>query len=376
MVAGPDVAGWRAPSLACRSACLHPGVVNRTVSQPGRPPCRQHCPLAPRGDQQPADRAIPVPHPAALGARGALSADCSAPHSRPAAHLLRPCSAPRRCFARPPCFWAHLGAGTAIAQELPRTDAAEAGFSRAGIERLDTFLNDYTSNGSLPGAVAMVLRDGAVAYEKAAGYRDIESGDRMRPDAIFRIASQTKAIVSVAVMILQDEGALLISDRVGRYLPAFARTTVAVPNREGGGYEIVGANRPITIRDLLTHTAGIAYGNGPGGDRWREAEITGWVFRPPGRTGSRHRRPHGRASLPGTAGIALRLRIRHRHPRGAGGRGLRAPSGRVSVPAHLRAARHARHPLLPAARQAASAGHRLRPRRARASSRGRPTAPA
>ena len=173
---------------------------------------------------------------------------------------------------------AHLGTAAATAQELPRVDAVEAGFSHAGIERLDAFLNDYTSNGSLSGAVAMVLRDGAVVYERAAGFRDIESGDLMRPDAIFRIASQTKAIVSVAVMMLQDEGALLISDRVGRYLTAFARTTVAVPNGEGGGYEIVGADRAITIRDLLTHTAGIAYGNGPGGDLWREAEITGWYF--------------------------------------------------------------------------------------------------
>lgn len=168
--------------------------------------------------------------------------------------------------------------GTAIAQELPRIDAVEAGLTGEGVERLDAFLDDYTSNGSLPGAVAMVLRDGAVVYERAAGYRDIESGARMRNDAIFRIASQTKAIVSVAVMMLQDEGALLISDRVGKYLPAFARTTVAVPKEGGDGYEVVGANRPVTIRDLLTHTAGIAYGNGPGGDRWRDAGITGWYF--------------------------------------------------------------------------------------------------
>ena len=164
------------------------------------------------------------------------------------------------------------------AQELPRVDPADAGFVPERLERIGALLEDYAENGSIPGAVVAVLRDGAVVYEAAVGHRDLESGDRMRTDAIFRIASQTKAVVSVAVMILQEDGALLISDPVARYLPAFARTTVAVPKAEGGAYDVVGANRRITIRDLLTHTAGIAYGNGPGGDQWREAGITGWYF--------------------------------------------------------------------------------------------------
>ena len=173
---------------------------------------------------------------------------------------------------------ARFASAVGAAQELPRTDPADAGFIPERLERIDAFLEDYTSNGNLPGAVAMILRDGAVVYEKAAGYRDVEDGDRMRTDAIFRIASQTKSIVSVAVMILQEDGALLISDPVARYLPAFARTTVAVPKADAPGYDVVGANRRITIRDLLTHTAGVAYGSGPGGDRWREAGITGWYF--------------------------------------------------------------------------------------------------
>ncbi len=99
----------------------------------------------------------------------------------------------------------------------------------------------------------------------------------MKEGTIFRIASQTKAVVSVGVMILQEQGQLLITDPVGKYLPEFLKTTVAVP-KEGGKYEIVEARRPITIRDLLTHTAGISYGNGVTRDRWSEAGIQGWYF--------------------------------------------------------------------------------------------------
>ena len=166
---------------------------------------------------------------------------------------------------------------TIAAQELPRVPPADADFAPERIERLGVVLEDYIADGSLPGAVVMVLRDGAVVYEKAVGYSDAAANTPLTTDAIFRIASQTKAIVSVAVMMLQEDGALLISDPLARYLPAFDSTTVAVPS-EDGGYDVVPANRPVTVRDLLTHTAGISYGYGPGGDRWQEADITGWYF--------------------------------------------------------------------------------------------------
>jgi len=99
----------------------------------------------------------------------------------------------------------------------------------------------------------------------------------MSDDVIFRIASQTKAIISTGVMVLQEEGRLLISDPVGRYLPEFARTQVAVA-RDGGGYEVVDARGRITIRQLLTHTSGVSYGTGPASDRWESAGIQGWYF--------------------------------------------------------------------------------------------------
>ena len=94
----------------------------------------------------------------------------------------------------------------------------------------------------------------------------------MREDAIFRIASQTKALVSVAAMRLQEEGRLLISDPVGKYIPEFQKTKVAV--LRPGGYDVVEAKRPITVRDLLTHTSGVSYGGGPAKDLWEKAGIT------------------------------------------------------------------------------------------------------
>jgi CubicO group peptidase (beta-lactamase class C family) len=99
----------------------------------------------------------------------------------------------------------------------------------------------------------------------------------MQTDAIFRIASQSKAIVSVAAMTLVEEGKLLLTDPVGQYLPELMETKVAVA-RDGGGYEVVKAERPITVRDLLTHTSGFGYGNGVGGDLWTAASQTGYYF--------------------------------------------------------------------------------------------------
>ncbi len=145
------------------------------------------------------------------------------------------------------------------------------------LARLDEAMEHYVEEGQLAGAVVLVARESRVVYHKAFGLQDVESGAAMRTDALFRIASQTKAIVSAAVMALQEQGKLLITDPVGKYLPGFAETTVAVETA-GGGYNVVPASRPINLRDLLTHTAGISYGNGPADDKWEEAGIQGWYF--------------------------------------------------------------------------------------------------
>jgi len=152
----------------------------------------------------------------------------------------------------------------------------DVGLSSERLERLTERLEAYVEDGELAGGVALVARRGRIAYLEAFGRRDIEANAPMTADAIFRIASQTKAIVSAGVMILQEEGALLITDPVGNYLPAFRETTVAVPRDDG--YDVVPASRPITIRDLLTHTSGFGYGMGVAADRWAAAGIQNWYF--------------------------------------------------------------------------------------------------
>ncbi|TAK18113.1 MAG: class A beta-lactamase-related serine hydrolase [Acidobacteria bacterium] len=136
--------------------------------------------------------------------------------------------------------------------------AAVSVWSTERAARIDAVFNQYVDDGRLPGAVLLVLQDGKPVYERAFGWSDKEAGRKMAPDALFRIASQTKAITATAVMILMEEGKLLINDPVSKYLPAFSKTTVAM--RTPQGVEIVPAKRRITIRDLLTHTAGISYG--------------------------------------------------------------------------------------------------------------------
>jgi CubicO group peptidase (beta-lactamase class C family) len=127
------------------------------------------------------------------------------------------------------------------------------------LARLDKVMQQYVDEGRLAGVVALVLRDGQPVYERAVGWSDKEAGRKMTTDTIFRIASQTKAITSVAVLQLVEEGKIGIDDPVSRFIPAFASTKVGV-HQEGGAIDIVPAKRPITIRHLLTHTAGISYG--------------------------------------------------------------------------------------------------------------------
>jgi len=134
-----------------------------------------------------------------------------------------------------------------------------AGFSTERLARIDRALQQRVDSGRIGGAVALVMRDGEVVYERAVGWSDKENRKRMTPDALFRIASQTKALTSVAIMMLVEEGTISLSDPVSTFIPAYASTTVLSRTDTTA---IVPARRRITIRDLLTHTAGISYGTG------------------------------------------------------------------------------------------------------------------
>jgi CubicO group peptidase (beta-lactamase class C family) len=168
-------------------------------------------------------------------------------------------------------------ASIAMADALPGATPAQSGLSAERIAAVRPLMEQYVRDGRLAGSVTLVARRGNVVALEAVGMRDREAGSPMRPDSIFRIASQTKAIVSVAVLMLQEEGRLLLSDPLHKYIPEFRESKVAVP-REGGGHDLVPAKRPITLRDLLTHTSGLSYGNGTSAVAWKQAGIQNWYF--------------------------------------------------------------------------------------------------
>src|SRR6476469_10039922 len=114
------------------------------------------------------------------------------------------------------------------------------GFSSERLRRADAYLQQQVDSNRIAGAVGLVLRDGKVVYERAVGWADKERGRRMATDAMFRIASQTKALTSIAIMILLEEGKVALNNPVSRFIPAYSRTTVMMNG------EVVPAKRPIT----------------------------------------------------------------------------------------------------------------------------------
>ena len=135
-----------------------------------------------------------------------------------------------------------------------------AGFSSERLKRIDNNFSEWMSDGRLNGGVALIARNGKIVYHKAFGYDDLQKTKPMKTDMIFRIASQTKAITSVAVMILYEEGKFLLDDAVSKYIPEFAKPKVLDAfNEKDSSYTTTPAKREITIRDLLTHTSGIGY---------------------------------------------------------------------------------------------------------------------
>ncbi|HVW97033.1 MAG TPA: serine hydrolase domain-containing protein [Mucilaginibacter sp.] len=144
--------------------------------------------------------------------------------------------------------------------KLQAGNAAAEKFDPARLLRIDKLIQQYVDSGWVEGADALIARNGKIVYNKAFGLADAEKKTAMRTDAIFRIASQTKAITSVAVMILYEEGKFLLDDPISKYIPSFAHPKVLASfNPKDSSYTTINARREVTIRDLLTHTSGVDY---------------------------------------------------------------------------------------------------------------------
>lgn len=158
---------------------------------------------------------------------------------------------------------------------LPTARPAEIGLSEDGLRRLSAAFSREIDGKRLPGVVALIARRGRVGLLESLGVRDPKSPAPMAADAIFRIYSMTKPIVSVAAMMLVEEGRLLLGDPLSKFLPAFAAPKVAVES--GGAVDLVPVTREITIQDLLRHTSGLIYefrGNSTVHKRYTEAKVS------------------------------------------------------------------------------------------------------
>ena len=154
------------------------------------------------------------------------------------------------------------------------------GFSGERLQRLDAVIQAQVEQKKIAGVVLYVAREGQAVRYRGYGMGDLEAGKPMTTDAIFRIASMSKAVTTTAIMMLYEEGKLMLRDPVSNYIPEFKNSMVAVAAPDGSAekFVTVKAKRPIQIRDLLTHTAGLTYGTGPAAELYRQAKFTGWYF--------------------------------------------------------------------------------------------------
>lgn len=157
-------------------------------------------------------------------------------------------------------FFIRTNPGYAQSKVLTQAAPAAGGFSATRLARLDSGMSDWVKKNWVNGSVALIARHGKIVYYKAYGYNDADTKAPLDKTGIFRIASQTKAITTVAVMMLWEEGKFALDDPVSKFIPSFAHEKVLDSfNARDTTYTTVPAKRPVTIRDLLTHTSGIGY---------------------------------------------------------------------------------------------------------------------
>ncbi len=147
----------------------------------------------------------------------------------------------------------------AAGTDLETVDPAEVGLSAERLERLDAGMQAMVDEGKLAGVVTLLARHGKVAFVDVAGVQDIESQRPMARDSIFRIFSMTKPITGVAMMMLYEEGKWRLNDPVSRYIPSFAGLKVHTGENADGSMKLEDADHQITMRELMTHTAGLGY---------------------------------------------------------------------------------------------------------------------
>ena len=249
---------------------------------------------------------------------------------------------------------------------LASAPAEQVGMSKQRLDRIQEVFKKEADEGRLPGAVIMVARKGKIVYASAFGFQDKDAGKPMSMDSLFRIYSMTKPLVSVAAMILVEEGKLQLTDPVSKFIPAFKDQRVSVAKADAEfarvTYGTAPADREMTVQDLLRHTAGLAYGeiteNAPVKDAYTKAGL----YKPAvsrlrcarahaGRIQRAVRRSAARA--PARHLLGVQPRERPARPRGRSGVG-QAPR-RFPGRAHLQAAGHERHRLLACRRTKAAA---------------------
>jgi CubicO group peptidase (beta-lactamase class C family) len=153
--------------------------------------------------------------------------------------------------------------GRAARPALPTAPAATLGLSPAGLDQIDAALQAFVDSGALGGIYAVIARHGHIGYERTFGWRDVTGREPLRRDAVFRIYSMTKPVIAVGVLRLVEDGRVGLGDPVSRYIPAFADVTVFAGGSAAAPV-LEEPRSPITVRQLLDHTSGLAYGLTPG----------------------------------------------------------------------------------------------------------------
>ena len=171
---------------------------------------------------------------------------------------------------------------SANAQTSAPATSASMGFSAERLAKITQVFKQEVEQGKLPGAVMMIVRKNQLIYHEAVGFQNKEAATPMTKDAIFRIYSMTKPMVSVAAMLLVEDGKLQLNDPVSKHLPAMKNMQVSVAKADAEfakySYSTVSADREMTVYDLLRHTAGLAYGELTANPAVKEAHIKAGLY--------------------------------------------------------------------------------------------------